>query len=213
MFTGIVQAACVVRRVDERPGLRSFGIALTPALARDLAIGASVAIDGVCLTVTGQQGDVALFDVMQQTLQVTTLGAVQPGQRVNVERSARYGDEIGGHVVSGHIDAAVPVVDVAASENNREVTYRAPAALLPYILPRGFIALNGCSLTVAAVDRAAATFKVCFIPETLRATTHGDKGAGDRVNLELDRQTQAIVDTVRAYLADADHLAAAAAPG
>ena len=203
MFTGIVQAACIVRRVDRRSGLHSLGIELVPELARDLAVGASVAIDGVCLTVTGQQDGLVRFDVMQQTLQVTTLGGLDAGRRVNVERSARYGDEIGGHVLSGHIDAAVPVVAVEASANNREVSYQAPEALRPYILPRGFIALNGCSLTVARVDKRAGTFTVCFIPETLRVTTHVDKGVGDLVNLELDRQTQAIVDTVRAYLADA----------
>jgi riboflavin synthase len=202
MFTGIVQGTGQITAIDEQPGLRGLELTLDSRLLEQLAIGASVALDGVCLTVTGFSTSTIRFDVMQQTLMTTTLGKWLPGQRVNVERSARYGDEVGGHVVSGHIDAAAEIVALDTPQNNCEIHYRVDRSLLPYILPKGFIALNGCSLTVAEVDREASTFKVCLIPETLRVTTHGDKRVGDRVNIELDRQTQAIVNTVRAFLQD-----------
>jgi riboflavin synthase len=202
MFTGIVQGTGRISAIDERPGTRRIELTLDASLAERLSLGASVALDGVCLTVTRFTASTICFDIIQQTLGTTTLGAWTLGQRVNVERSARYGDEVGGHVVSGHIDATAEIVALETPANNREIHYRVDRELLPCILPKGFIALNGCSLTVAEVDRDASTFKVCLIPETLRVTTHGDKQVGDRVNLELDRQTQAIVSTVRTFLRD-----------
>lgn len=202
MYTGIVQGNFNVVSVLKKPGLHTIVVALDPERTRDLQIGASVAVDGVCLTVTAQHGDKVSFDVMQQTLQQTTLGDLLPGVPVNIERSARYGDEIGGHGISGHIDAAVEIVAVVMTENNCELSFKLPPSIQPYVFQRGFIGLNGCSLTVAEMDRDAGVFKVCLIPETLRVTTFSDKQVGDRVNLELDRQTQAIVDTVRNYLGD-----------
>ena len=202
MFTGIVQGVGQVAVIDDRPGLRSFEFSLEPRLTTGLEIGASVAVDGVCLTVTAFTERSVHFDVMRQTLDTTTLGSLVEGGSVNIERSARYGDEVGGHVVSGHIDATARIAAIDETENNREIDYRVDPVLMPFILSRGFIALNGCSLTVASVDRAANTFRVCLIPETLRATTHGGKRLGDKLNLELDRQTQAIVSTVQSYLKD-----------
>lgn len=202
MYTGIVQGNFEVVSVDKKPGLHTIVVALESQLTRDLQIGASVAIDGVCLTVTAQNGDHVSFDVMQQTMQQTTLAQLSPGARVNIERSARYGDEIGGHGISGHIDTAVELVAREITENNCELSFELPVAMQAYVFQRGFIGLNGCSLTVAEMDRDTAVFKVCLIPETLRVTTFSDKQVGDRVNLELDRQTQAIVDTVRNYLGD-----------
>ena len=200
MFTGIVQGTGQITAIEDRPGLRTLEVSVASGLLEGLTIGASVALHGVCLTVTRFTPSAIYFDVMQQTVGTTTLGGWHAGQRVNVERSARYGDEVGGHVVSGHIDATAEIVALNTPQNNREIDYRIDPSLLPCILPKGFIALNGCSLTVAEVDRQASTFRVCLIPETLRVTTHGDKQVGDRVNLELDRQTQAIVNTVRAFL-------------
>ena len=200
MFTGIVQGTGRITAINEQPGLRSLELSADASLLTDLAIGASVALDGVCLTVTRFTAETVSFDVMQQTLKTTALDAWQPGQRVNIERSARYGDEVGGHVVSGHIDAVAEIVAMRSPANNREIDFRVDRALLPCILPKGFIALNGCSLTVAEVDRETSEFRICLIPETLRATTFGEKAIGDRINLELDRQTQAIVNTVRLYL-------------
>lgn len=202
MYTGIVQGSYEVAELHREPGLTRIALQLDPQRVDGLQVGASVGVDGVCLTVTAVEGERAHFDIMQQTLDHTTLGTLQLGSRVNVERSARYGDEIGGHGISGHIDTAVAIVAVTTPENNRELIFELPPALRPYVFTRGFIGLNGCSLTVAEVDGQAHTFKVCLIPETLRITTFGEKAVGDRVNLEIDRQTQAIVDTVRNYLRD-----------
>ncbi len=200
MFTGIVQGSFPLLEVIRKPGLHSFTIELPVTLLEDLAIGASVAVDGVCLTVTAIDQTKVYFDIMQQTLSLTTLGELNTGDIVNIERSAKQGVEIGGHVISGHVDNTAEVVAIEQPENNKFITYRAPAEQMKYIFAKGFVGLNGCSLTVASVNREAHTLTVCYIPETLRVTTHGDKAIGDKINFEIDRQTQAIVDTVENFL-------------
>ncbi len=200
MYTGIVQQSVEVTAVEDRPGLRTFSVELPAQLQEDLEIGASVGIDGVCLTVTSYEGAQARFDTIQETQDRTTLGALRPGDCVNVERSAKSGAEIGGHEISGHVDGTVRIIDVEATENNHILTFEAPADYMKYIFPKGFIALNGCSLTVVDVDRDAATFTVHLIPETLRVTTFGRKVVGDRVNFEIERKTQIIVDTVVEFM-------------
>ncbi len=204
MYTGIVQGTIVVDRITDRPGLRTLTVGLPVDLGRDLEIGASVGIDGVCLTVTEIDGRAVSFDAIAETQEKTTLGTLREGDSVNVERSAKAGDEIGGHEVSGHVDGTVTITDIDSFENNRILTMQAPAAAMAYIFPKGFIALNGCSLTVVDVDRQAATFTVHLIPETLRATTFADKQVGDRLNFEIERKTQVIVDTVRSFLREVD---------
>lgn len=200
MFTGIVQAQVQAFDVADKPGLKQFAIMLPEALQAGLTIGASIAIDGVCLTVTSIAGGRVSFDAIEQTLSVTNLANVVDGYRVNVERSARYGDEVGGHILSGHIDAMATIVGMERTENNLTVWYEIAPSLHKYVFERGFVALNGCSLTVAKVN-SSHQFAVCYIPETLRATSHSIKQVGDRINLEIDRQTQAIVDTVERTLA------------
>jgi riboflavin synthase len=198
VFTGIVQAASPVNRVVDRPGLRSLTVDLPMEMREGLAIGASVAVAGVCLTVTGIEPDGGVvFDAIRETQERTTLGALRQGDRVNVERSARAGDEIGGHEVSGHVDGTAEIVAVERTPGNHVVTFRASRELLRYIFPKGFVALDGCSLTVVAVEREAGIFTVHLIPETLRVTTFGARREGDRVNLEIERRTQIIVETVR----------------
>lgn len=204
MFTGIVQATVVAKSVNNKAGLKSFTIDVPNAENRPPEIGASIALDGVCLTVTKIDASAVTFDVIEQTLQVTSLSQVKDGYLLNMERSARYGDEVGGHVVSGHIDATASVVDIEISENNKTVWYQTKPELHKYIFEKGFIALNGCSLTVAKVDDKHR-FAVCYIPETLAKTTHGQKQLGDQINLEVDRQTQAVVDTVERTLAAKGH--------
>jgi len=201
MYTGIVKLALPLAALQDKPGLKTLRFDFPPSLRTGLEMGASVAVDGVCLTVASLSDNQVCFDVMQQTLAVTTLGDVQVGKRYNIERSAKMGDEIGGHPISGHIDCTTQVVAITEPENNRFVDFALPPALSKYIFPKGFIAVNGCSLTVADVDSARGTFRVCFIPETSRVTTHGEKKPGDFVNIEIDRQTQAIVDTVERYMA------------
>jgi riboflavin synthase len=202
MYTGIVQGSFILQAVERKPGLHTLSIDLPGRLLEGLEIGASVGMDGVCLTVTSINGCRVSFDVMQQTLELTTLGQLAEGDRVNIERSAKQGVEIGGHMISGHVDGCAEVVSIERPENNCFVSYRAPAEKMKYIFPKGFVGLNGCSLTVAEVDKAGHSFKVCYIPETLRVTTHGDKQPGDKINIEIDRQTQAVVDTVENFLSE-----------
>ena len=201
MFTGIVQGVATVAQVQDRPGLRSFTLHFTPGFCEGLAIGASVSVDGVCLTVTTPRGpDSADFDVMQQTLLLTTLGALQPGSRINVERAARDGAEIGGHPLSGHIDFKATVAQVRQPENNHVLRIAVPAPWMRYVFAKGYVAINGASLTVADAQRqagGAGWFEVWLIPETLRMTTFGDKPEGALLNIEIERSTQVFVDTVR----------------
>jgi riboflavin synthase len=139
---------------------------------------------------------------MQESLDRSTLGNLRVGAKVNFERSLKFGQEIGGHLLSGHIDFSAQITKVDTPPNNHQITFAAPADWMRYIFPKGYVALNGASLTVARCDKGAGTFEVCLIPETLRLTTFGSLRAGDRVNVEIDRQTQVIVDTVTAYLKD-----------
>lgn len=194
MFTGIVQGIATVESVDSRPGLSSFVVRLPPGHSDNVSIGASVALNGACLTVTRQDNDCLTFDAMQETLGLTTLGALRPGDRINFERAARIGDEIGGHLLSGHIHATAEVVAIDRPENNCTLSFQLPDAWARYLFPKGYIAVNGASLTIGSV--AGARFNVHLIPETLRATTFADIEVGDRVNIEIDSQTQTIVDTL-----------------
>lgn len=201
MFTGIVQAVATVTALTDRPGLRSFTLAFPSGFLDGQDIGASVSCDGCCLTVTAHRGaDQADFDVMQQSLALTTLGTLQVGSRINVERAARDGVEIGGHPISGHVDCQATVAEIRRPENNHVLRIAVPPAWMRYVFPKGYIAVNGASLTVAEVDRAAGCFEVWLIPETLRQTTFGDKPVGAALNLEIERGTQVMVDTVRATL-------------
>jgi riboflavin synthase len=201
MFTGIVQGIATVSAVVERPGLRSFTLRFPPGFADGLQTGASVAVDGVCLTVTDLvRDDSAAFDVMQQSLGLTTLASLAVGSRINVERAARDGAEIGGHPLSGHVDFMARVAQIRRPENNHVLRFAVPAPWMRYVFAKGYIAVNGASLTVAEAGRepgGAGWFEVWLIPETLRMTTFGDKAEDQLVNIEIERQTQVFVDTVR----------------
>jgi riboflavin synthase len=201
MYTGIVQACVPVVHVESRPGLVTYAVALPESMVAGLQLGASVSIDGVCQTVVRIDGGHVTFDAMEETLRRTTIGAIAEGRQVNVERSATAGDEIGGHALAGHVMGTAEIVDVCENENNRAVTFRVPVGWLSYLFPQGFIAVDGASLTIVDVDREQATFRVSFIPETLKRTTFGFKAAGARVNIEIDSRTQIIVDTVERVLA------------
>ncbi|MEJ6002944.1 riboflavin synthase subunit alpha [Paucibacter soli] len=199
MFTGIVQGVASVAAITDRPGLRSFTLQFPPGFCAGLEIGASVACDGVCLTVTAlhEGAERADFDVMQQSLALTSLGGLQPGSRLNVERAARDGAEIGGHPLSGHVDFMGEIAEIRRPENNHVLRIAVPAQWMRYIFAKGYIAINGASLTVAEADRQAGWFEVWLIPETLRMTTFGEKAVGSGLNIEIERQTQVFVDTVR----------------
>jgi riboflavin synthase len=196
MFTGIVQGAFPVRAIVRKEGALSYAVELPESQRRDLKLGASVSVDGVCQTVARLAGALVHFDANDETLRVTTLGSLVEGALAHVERSARQGDENGGHVLSGHVDGTAEIVGVERSVENLALVLRVPIELSRYVFNKGFIALQGASLTVSGWDDLAQTFRVHLIPETIRLTTFGEKKVGDRVNLEIDRQTQVMVDTI-----------------
>ncbi len=199
MFTGIVQGTAEVVEILSKENFRTHVLRLPAAQLEGLAPGASVAHNGCCLTVTRVEGDRVSFDLMQETLRITNLGRLRVGERVNVERAARFGDEIGGHQMSGHIIATAEVTRVIESENNRRLWFRVPERLAKYLFEKGYIGIDGISLTIGEVK--GAEFDVNLIPETLARTNIGTRQPGDRVNVEIDPQTQTIVDTVERVLA------------
>ncbi len=200
MFTGIVQGMGRVVSIEQPAAdFRTHTVELPEDMAGGLQTGASVAHNGCCLTVTETDCRTARFDLMAETLDKTNLGRLKAGDLVNLERAARFGDEIGGHLMSGHITATTEILRIERTEHNTTMHFALPAALKPYILPKGFVGLDGCSLTIGNVGEDS--FCVHLIPETLRRTLFGTRQAGDTVNLEIDPQTQAVVDTVGRILA------------
>ena len=202
MYTGIVQACLPIAQVTRREGLYSFRISFPGPLLEGLETGASVAVNGVCFTATAIEGPMVSFDAVRETLALSNIREIEPGTRVNIERSAKSGAEIGGHVLSGHVIGTATVVDVQETPNNRRLTFSADPAWLKFVFEKGFLAVNGCSLTVAALDREAARFAINLIPETLARTNFDELGAGDLVNIEIDAQTQVIVETVERVMAE-----------
>jgi riboflavin synthase len=183
MFTGIISGIGTVVAADGgRFTVRSDYAGDT------IALGASICHDGVCLTVTGVQPDGTgsryTLDVSNETLSLTTLGGWAAGQAINLERALKAGDELGGHIVSGHVDGIARIADIRADGDSRRLTFEAPESLAPFIAPKGSVALDGTSLTVNEV--AGARFGVNLIPHTLTVTTWGRKKPGDLVNIEID---------------------------
>ena len=201
MFTGIVQGVCNVVSSETGAGITRIAVDLG-GLVAGLELGASIAVNGACVTTTEIDGSLVGFDLIKETVELSNLGELAPGSTVNVERSFRVGDEVGGHILSGHIAGVAVVSDIASDGGHRLVTVVVPREWMAYLLLKGFVALNGVSLTIAEVDRSAAAIVVSLIPETLARTTFNRLEVGDRINLEVDSQTQAIVDTVRAALQD-----------
>ncbi|MDW5378046.1 riboflavin synthase subunit alpha [Halomonas sp. HP20-15] len=199
MFTGIVQAAAELVAIEEKQDFRSHVLAMPGALCEGLEIGASVAHNGCCLTVTGIEGERVSFDLMRETLRLTNLGELAIGDRVNVERAARFGDEIGGHAMSGHIICMAELIEIDEAPNNRRLWFELPASYARFLFEKGYIGVDGISLTIGEVR--GRRFCVNLIPETLARTTLGARIPGDRVNIEVDPQTQAIVETVERVLA------------
>ncbi|MDE0697840.1 MAG: riboflavin synthase [Boseongicola sp.] len=185
MFTGIVTDIGEILGV-ERAGVLDVRIG-TSYEASNLDIGASIACDGVCLTVTDLGRDPHTWFAVQaseETLSKTNLGQWEPGRRINLERALKVGDEIGGHIVSGHVDGIAIVGDIREEGDCTRVVLDAPDELARFIAPKGSVALNGTSLTVNQVD--GARFDMNLIPHTKAVTTWGEAKPGDKVNLEID---------------------------
>lgn len=203
MFTGIVQGTAELASIDEKVEFRTHVLTMSEAMRQGLEPGASVAHNGCCLTVTAIDGDRVSFDLMRETLRLTNLGALQTGDRVNIERAARFGDEVGGHAMSGHVICMAELTEMDEAPNNRRLWFEVPAEYARFLFEKGYIGVDGISLTIGEVR--GAQFCVNLIPETLTRTTLGDRVPGDFVNIEIDPQTQAIVETVERVMASRGH--------
>ncbi|MDA9955516.1 riboflavin synthase [bacterium] len=182
MFTGIITDIGTIRSVTQRGDLR-----IEIATGHDVTsvdMGASIACDGVCLTVVEKTSDSFCVDVSAESAGLTIIGDWKTGRPVNLERALKVGDELGGHIVSGHVDGVAEIVALRDEGDSTRVTLRAPEALAKFIAPKGSVALNGTSLTVNEVN--GTDFGINFIPHTKAVTTWGSAAVGDRVNLEID---------------------------
>ena len=200
MFTGIVQSQAQVISKNSENNFVRLKVLVKSSLISSLEIGASIAINGVCLTAVDfgkydNNQSFVEFDVIDETLRVTNLGAVSDNGSVNYERSLKVGDEIGGHMVSGHVHTMVELTKIESTELNKALTFRCDNQWNAYILPKGFITLNGVSLTIGKVENNK--FTVHLIPETLTRTNIGTLKEGDKVNAEFDQQTMSIVETLK----------------
>lgn len=208
MYTGIVQEQLAVTRVAKKEGLTTFTIAFPEHLMEGLETGASVAVNGVCFTVTSIDSNLdnnaknISFDAIRETLDLSNIKYLEPGTMVNIERSAKQDAEVGGHILSGHVVDTATVSEIQASENNRRITFRGNQSWLKYVFEKGFLAVNGASLTVAALNRSDESFSINLIPETLKRTNFSLLNKGDEVNIEIESQTQVIVDTVERVMAE-----------
>ena len=192
MFTGIVQGTGKIVEVIEGKAIKSFKIEVPNTDSLD--IGASVSVDGVCLTATSIENKIVSFDVIQETLSRTTLGQIEVDELVNIERSLKFGDEIGGHLLSGHIIATGIVNDKSKSGEGFDLSILAPPSIEKFLIEKGYVAIDGISLTIGKINNSR--FNLHIIPETMRQTTIASKQIGDAVNIEIDSTTQTIVATV-----------------
>ncbi|NLQ18243.1 riboflavin synthase subunit alpha [Marinomonas sp. M1K-6] len=202
MFTGIVQGVATVKVAEQIGRNKRVQVVFPAGVMLGQQLGASVAINGVCLTVAEIGHDILTFDVIDTTLALTNIGALQVGDVVNFERAAKMGDEIGGHVMSGHIMTSVLVSRIEKIEESVHIRFTTDRQhqvdARRYLFDKGYVGLNGASLTIS--DIGNDWIEVSLIPETLRLTTFGMLSVGDRVNLEIDAHTQATVDTVERIL-------------
>jgi riboflavin synthase len=199
MYSGITRGLFPVVSVEPRAGVTRFAVELDPSLAADIELGASIAVDGVCLSVVAQEGNRVSFEAIAETQSRTTLDALGVGRLMSIERSIKAGDELGGHDVFGHVIGTGCVLARNFIGEQLDLTIGVPPAWMKYILPKGFVALDGSSLTVSEA-RTRDSFSVHLIPETLRLTNFSRREVGERVNVELDPRTVAIVDTVERVL-------------
>ena len=193
MFTGIVSGTAPILRIAEGDGIRKITVDLGD-FSDGLETGASVSLDGVCMTVVSMDSGEVTFDAISETLDRTTLSDRSEGDRLNVERSMRLGDELGGHILSGHVMGTAEIIESRTVGEGLDLLISIPEGCSPFILEKGFIAVDGMSLTVGKCDEES--FGLHIIPETLRITTLDKKVVGDRVNIEIDSRTQAVVETM-----------------
>ena len=201
MFTGIVQSIAQIAELQNNQGIRTFEVRFEEGFCEGLEVGASVSVDGVCLTVTEILSDTQVkFDVMIPSLEITTLSELKTGAKINVERAAKDGAEVGGHILSGHVDFKASIIQINQKQDNYCIRVKVDKSWLRYIFAKGYIAMNGASLTISEVNKQKGWFEVWLIPETRRMTTFEAKEEGSYINIEIERTTQVMVDTVRESL-------------
>lgn len=196
MFTGIVKGIGQISKMEKYEKFLRYAVKFPPDFLENLEEGASVSINGVCQSVVAMEDKNVWFEAIEETLQRTTLKYLTLNQEINLERSTKIGDEIGGHLLSGHIYGMAKIISIQSNI----FTFSCEKAWMKYFFSKGYIALDGVSLTLVDVDPQAGRFSVHLIPETLKRTLFGKKVAGDWVNLELDATTQATVETVERLL-------------
>lgn len=201
MYTGIVQGTARVLFVHQEPGHQQIVLAQESFLFDDVDIGASVSINGTCLTVTAYTSDTVTFDISHRTAEITTLKSLEINERVNIERSHRTGDENGGHALYGHVEGTAQIVSWQPLGNTVTAEVQLDATTFAYVFKKGFIGLHGCSLTIDLMDEDQHTVTVNLIPQTLALTNLSGLRVGDRVNVEIDQTTRTLVDTLQKTLA------------
>lgn len=200
MYTGITKGLYEVVALNKNPGLINYTVKFTPEFCKNLTTGDSVAVDGVCQTVVKIENDHVSFQAIQETLDKTTLNELQFGDLVSLERSLRFGDELGGHEVSGHVFGTAVIKQKIVEDNNLTLVIECNPDWMKYILPKGFIAVDGSSLTVGDTLPELGLFYLHIIPETLRLTKFDLKQVNSRVNIEFDHKTKTIVDSIERIL-------------
>lgn len=198
MYTGIVLGTEKIHQIEKNEGYATIFVENSQGFMDDVFIGASVAIDGTCLTVTGINPDKSLvsFDISDLTLSVTTLGNLKPNILVNIERSFKIGMENGGHNLYGHIEGTAQVKNILKNGQTLHLDIEIPKEKIKYFFLKGFIGLHGCSLTVNQVDKVNHLISVDLIPETIRLTNFSELNIGDFLNFEIDQTTRTLVDTL-----------------
>ena len=195
MFTGIVQEIGIISNKDETESGIRLEIKVSKNFLNNLEKGASIAVNGVCLTVIKFKNDIVSFDVIPETLRVTNIEFLSIDSKVNLERSLKFGDEVGGHILSGHISCRAPST-LISSDDEIELRIHCPKEWIHYVFHKGYVAINGASLTVA--NKTENSFSVYLIPETLDATNLSDIKDGDPLNIEVDQTTYAAVKAAEA---------------
>ena len=209
MFTGIVQTQAVVVDATNQGGVLRLALQVEQQYAENLNIGASIAINGCCLTVVKFASDtqgccVINFDVIDETLKLTNLGKLAVNETVTFERSVTLGTELGGHIVSGHIHCMAEILSIKHHQDNCKMQLALAKEWQKYVLYKGFVSVNGASLTVGEVDEQG--FWLHLIPETLSITNLDNYREGDKLNIEVDQQTYTIINTVENYLSQEGHI-------
>ena len=198
MFSGIVQEAGKVIGFVKEKDIYNLSIECSSEFISDLKKGASICVDGVCLTVKDENPEILRFDLVEETIKRTNFQNIKTGDNVNLERSLKMGDEIGGHPVSGHIHGISKVISIDKRDQSWDVKFSVEPFMHDYMLHKGYVAINGCSLTIGEVSNES--FTIHLIPETLSVTNLFQLEQDSVVNIELDQNTVIIADTVKKYL-------------